>query len=318
MPRNSSGTMTLPAGNPVIPGTVISTTTHNSTMADIAVELTDSASRSGKGGFTAPVRTSDGTQAAPSHAFTSDTDTGFFLKGVANPAVTVGNAEKQEWTAVGSKVTGTLEVTGASTLTGNVHVGGTLDVDGATLNLGAAAVTDDGAGNLGFGAKKLTGVADPGEAQDAATRSYVDTRTLLIRKAADQAFSVTTPADVTSLGFAVEANADYEFELFAVFTTAATTTGIGMRFTTPAAISWYLADVEIQNTDAPGFSRNIFATTSGVTQSAAPSSRGVIRGRGIIRNGANAGTFQVQANSEVNASDVTILAGSFVRYRKTS
>ena len=37
----------------------------NTTLGDFATEITDSASRSGKGGFTAPVRGVDGTVAAP-------------------------------------------------------------------------------------------------------------------------------------------------------------------------------------------------------------------------------------------------------------
>jgi hypothetical protein len=46
MPR-TSGTMTLPAGNPVVSGTVISTSWANGTMNDIANELTNSIPRDG-------------------------------------------------------------------------------------------------------------------------------------------------------------------------------------------------------------------------------------------------------------------------------
>lgn len=42
MPRNGSGTYALPAGNPVVTNTTISSTTHNSTMSDIASALTTS------------------------------------------------------------------------------------------------------------------------------------------------------------------------------------------------------------------------------------------------------------------------------------
>ena len=48
MPRNGSGVYTLPAGNPVITGTVISSTTQNNTMSDVASELTNSIAADGQ------------------------------------------------------------------------------------------------------------------------------------------------------------------------------------------------------------------------------------------------------------------------------
>ncbi len=48
MPRNGSGTYTLPAGNPVVTGTTISSTTHNNTNNDIAAALTQSISADGQ------------------------------------------------------------------------------------------------------------------------------------------------------------------------------------------------------------------------------------------------------------------------------
>jgi hypothetical protein len=51
MSRDASGNFTLAAGNPVIPATVIATGWANPTLADIAAGLTDSLSRSGKGGM---------------------------------------------------------------------------------------------------------------------------------------------------------------------------------------------------------------------------------------------------------------------------
>ena len=75
MARDSSGTHTLPSGQPVVAGTTITATAHNAAMADLSAEVTDSLSRSGKGGMTAPLRVADGTVAAPAVSFTSDTDT---------------------------------------------------------------------------------------------------------------------------------------------------------------------------------------------------------------------------------------------------
>lgn len=48
MSRNGSGTYTLPAGNPVVTGTTISSTTHNNTMSDIESALTASLTKNGE------------------------------------------------------------------------------------------------------------------------------------------------------------------------------------------------------------------------------------------------------------------------------
>lgn len=48
MPRNGSGTFSLPAGNPVVSGTTISSTTHNNTLSDIATAITQSIAKDGQ------------------------------------------------------------------------------------------------------------------------------------------------------------------------------------------------------------------------------------------------------------------------------
>ena len=48
MSRNGSGTYSLPAGNPVVTGTTISSTWANNTMNDIASALTDSVAADGQ------------------------------------------------------------------------------------------------------------------------------------------------------------------------------------------------------------------------------------------------------------------------------
>ena len=51
MPRDAGGNYTLPGGNPVVTGTVITSTWANPTMSDIANEITNSLSRNGQGGM---------------------------------------------------------------------------------------------------------------------------------------------------------------------------------------------------------------------------------------------------------------------------
>jgi len=48
MPRNGAGTYTLPAGNPVVTGTTISSTVQNNTMSDVATALTSSIAKDGQ------------------------------------------------------------------------------------------------------------------------------------------------------------------------------------------------------------------------------------------------------------------------------
>lgn len=78
MPRDTSGNYTLPAGNPVVTATVISSTWANTTLNDIRDTLTDSLSRSGEGGMTAPLTVTDGTALVPSYTFSSEPGLGFY------------------------------------------------------------------------------------------------------------------------------------------------------------------------------------------------------------------------------------------------
>lgn len=81
MSRAAGGTYTLPAGNPVVTGTIISSTWGNTTLSDIATALTDSLSRTGLGGMTAALLLPDGAVGAPSLGFTNFPTTGLFTSG---------------------------------------------------------------------------------------------------------------------------------------------------------------------------------------------------------------------------------------------
>lgn len=55
MSRNGSGTYTLPAGNPVVSGTVIASSWANTTMNDLASAMTDSVAADGQTPMTGPL-----------------------------------------------------------------------------------------------------------------------------------------------------------------------------------------------------------------------------------------------------------------------
>ncbi len=167
MARDSSGTHTLPAGNPVVSGTAISSTVQNNTLNDISAEITDSLSRTGKGPMSAPLELTNGTVATPSLSFDSDPDTGLYRKGANNLALVAGGAEVADIQAAGMDVTGALTVsttlavtgattlTGAATLTGGIPAG--LVVTQSTANTAAVTATGNGSGGGGVFTGGLTG-----------------------------------------------------------------------------------------------------------------------------------------------------------------
>ncbi len=81
MPRNGSGTYTLPSGNPVSSNTTIEANWANTTLEDIGTELTDSLSRNGEGGMLASLRMFAGTSSVPGAAWADETTSGFYWAG---------------------------------------------------------------------------------------------------------------------------------------------------------------------------------------------------------------------------------------------
>ena len=84
MPRNSNGDYSLPAGNPVVTGTTISSTWANTTLADLANAMTDSLSRSGDGSMLAPLFLDDGAVGAPALSWGNETTSGLYRAGAGD------------------------------------------------------------------------------------------------------------------------------------------------------------------------------------------------------------------------------------------
>jgi hypothetical protein len=145
MPRNGSGTYTLPAGNPVVAGTAIEATWANTTLNDVATEMTGSLSRAGSGGMTGPLRLDAGTAAVPALAWSTETTTGLYRAGTNDVRLAVATSDVMRWQAAGVSVTGTLGVSAAVTLSTTLAVTGTTTLTGAatltanpTLSAGTA------------------------------------------------------------------------------------------------------------------------------------------------------------------------------------
>ena len=81
MPRNGSGTYTLPSGNPVVANTTIEANWANTTLDDVGNEITESLSRNGEGGMLAPLRSYAGTASVPGVAWADETTSGFYWAG---------------------------------------------------------------------------------------------------------------------------------------------------------------------------------------------------------------------------------------------
>jgi hypothetical protein len=144
MSRNGSGTYSLPAGNPVVTGTTITSTWANNTLTDIASALTDSVAADGQTPMTGDL----------------DLNTNKVIN--LEPATVAGNAVEYDQfvnattTAVnitggtinGTTIGATTAATGRFTTlqaTGNTTVGGTLAVTGTSTFTGNGSFNSTGA-----------------------------------------------------------------------------------------------------------------------------------------------------------------------------
>jgi hypothetical protein len=155
MPRNASGTYSLPSGNPVSSGTLIDANWANNTLNDLANEVTDSLSRSAEGGMLAPLRLTDGVQATPSLAFTNEPSTGLYRAGTNDAWFVSGGNQVMQFTSSG--VVGRLAAgavgTPSLTFFGDLNTGvwsPAADTLAASTG-GSERLRVDSSGNVGIG-----------------------------------------------------------------------------------------------------------------------------------------------------------------------
>ena len=98
MSRAPDGTYTIPLP-PVVTDTLIEATWANTSLSDIETALTDSLSRSGKGGMSAALKVADGTISAPGVAFTSAASTGLYRAGAGDFRVSVLGVDQMRWSS---------------------------------------------------------------------------------------------------------------------------------------------------------------------------------------------------------------------------
>ena len=99
--RSAAGTYSLPATNPVVVGTTIADTWANNTMSDLATEMTDSWSRSGKGAALAPMAFIDGTVNAPGITNANEAGSGIRRAAAFDYRFVANQLDVGQWTANG-------------------------------------------------------------------------------------------------------------------------------------------------------------------------------------------------------------------------
>jgi hypothetical protein len=140
MSRNGSGVYTLPAGNPVVSQTVISSSWANNTMNDLAAAMTDSVAADGQTPMTGPLNVNSNKVVNLANAT------------VATDAVNYGQFSTPTFS--GAVVcSSTLTVTGATILGSTLIVGGNTSVTGTGSFTGGGTFGGDGSftGNGTFG-----------------------------------------------------------------------------------------------------------------------------------------------------------------------
>jgi hypothetical protein len=139
--RSSSGTYQLPAGNPVVSGTSITSTWANTTLGDLATEVTSSLDRNGRGGMLAPLKLPNGTSTAPSMSWTSEPRTGPYRAAAGDIRWQVDGTTVVRWTTTGPLYT--LLVTAQAGITA------TNSTSNGTALVGTGNGTGNGVGGTG-------------------------------------------------------------------------------------------------------------------------------------------------------------------------
>lgn len=101
MPRNSVGVYSLPAGNPVVTNTLITSSWANSTMADVAQSITDSLDRNGRGSMLAPFKNIDGTLPLPGITWGNEPSTGIWRSNTSTMTFVTAAANMGQVSATG-------------------------------------------------------------------------------------------------------------------------------------------------------------------------------------------------------------------------
>jgi hypothetical protein len=118
---NGIGIYSLPGGNPVTAGTLVTDTWANTTLSDVAVALSSVVVRDGQSPMTGPMRIADGTLLIPSLTFNSEPKTGLYKISTRNMGLCVDGVLKISLSDTGISITSPVTITGDLTSGGNIY-----------------------------------------------------------------------------------------------------------------------------------------------------------------------------------------------------
>lgn len=147
MARNASGTYSLPgAVNPVVTNTQITITWANTTLSDLASEMTNSLDRQGRGAMLAALKLVDGAVGAPGLSFSGESTSGLYRAGSNDLRMAIAGVYRQLWNTAGTQISGALvQANGDFSFTG----AGTADSDACRVfSVGGTLFLQHGLGDL--------------------------------------------------------------------------------------------------------------------------------------------------------------------------
>lgn len=178
--RNTAGAYTLPAGNPVVSGTTITSTWANATLSDLATEMEASLSRDGKGAMRQSLQLSGGTSSLPSMAWALEPSSGWYRAGSNDLRFQVGANTALQCTAtvvtvpLGLVVTQDTSNGTAVTATGNGSGAGVSSTGGSSGGAGGTFVggASNGVGLTATGNGTAAGATFTGGATSGAGATF--------------------------------------------------------------------------------------------------------------------------------------------------
>ena len=148
MPRDANGIFTLPSGNPVVSGSIISAAWANTTMPDIGQSLTDSLDRYGRGGMLAEMKLANGLEASPALTWSSELSSGLYRAALNDIRFALGGDDLTRWDSSGFSIWSGAEWEVITPLTvGDGTVDGQMLIWQTDSWVPTSSFTVDGAGN---------------------------------------------------------------------------------------------------------------------------------------------------------------------------
>jgi hypothetical protein len=283
MPRQSNGNYLLPAPvNPVVPGTAIEASWANTTMDDVKAALTDSLSRTGQGGMSAPLLFSSGSVTAPGIAFADESNSGMWRAALGDIQITVegvptmrfNNGVSSVW--VDGMWKEVLYIGGAGTVPDGTTINDTLSWDGNEwIAVAVSGVTSvDGA--TGAVVLPVFGAAgSPGYVPDATTAgpgSVLDEAGNWVPNAGN---GIGALVDDPSPQLGADLNGGYNDITNVNNVTATSFTGIASQ---ASAIRSSTTSIDVSGSAAPTQGQVLTATANNAATWQPPASAGVMFG----------------------------------------